>query len=117
MAQKPESGFIKSSADLSVGNSVNLYSSNPQPISFEPNGTSPQNQEEKPRLQSASFQFTQDGNCVDGGYEELIIRCESSLGIDNDEGCFYVLETKQWAFDDVSSLKEIIDRISKAINK
>jgi hypothetical protein len=117
MAQKQESGFIKSSVDLSVGNSVNSYSSNPQPISFEPSSTSPQGQEEKPRLQSASFQFTQDGNCVDGGYEELIIRCESSLGIDNDEGCFYVLETKQWAFDDVSSLKEIIDRISKAINK
>jgi len=117
MSPKPQSTFIKSSADLSVGNIVNSYSSNPQPISFEPNGTSPQEKDEMPRLQSASFQFTQDGNCVDGGFEELIIRCESSLGIDNDGGCFYVLKTKQWAFDDVSSLKEIIDRISKVINK
>jgi hypothetical protein len=73
--------------------------------------------DEKPRLSSAAFEFTQEGNCVDGGFEEMTIRCESSLGIDNDGGCFYVIKTEQWAFEDVSELQEIIDRISKVINK
>lgn len=69
-------------------------------------------------LDSATFQFSQDSNCVDGGdVEELTIRCESSLGIDRDGGCFYVLETKQWAIDSVDDLKELFDRISKVISK
>ena len=51
---------------------------------------------EEPVLQRAVFEFNQEGNCVDGGFESLEIRCESSLGIDNDEGCFYVLKTEQW---------------------
>jgi len=71
--------------------------------------------EEKPRLSSATFEFNQEGNCVDGGFEELTIRCESSLGIDNDEGCFYVLETEQWSFNNISELEEIINRIKNII--
>ena len=71
--------------------------------------------EEKPRLSSAKFEFNQEGNCVDGGFEELTIRCESSLGIDNDEGCFYVLETEQWSFNNISELEEIINRIKNII--
>ena len=73
--------------------------------------------EQQPKLENAAFTFSQDGNCVDGGLEELTIRCESSLGIDNDEGCFYVLETKQWAVDSVKDLQELFDRISKVIKK
>lgn len=73
--------------------------------------------DEKPKLENATFTFTQEGNCVDGGMEELTIRCESSLGIDNDDGCFYVLETKQWAINSAEDLQELFDRISKAINK
>jgi hypothetical protein len=72
---------------------------------------------ERATLMSATFEFSQDGNCVDGGDEKLTIRCESSLGIDNDGECFYVLDTDQWAFEDVSELQELIDRISKVINK
>ena len=72
---------------------------------------------DKPILSSATFEFNQEGNCVDGGEEELTIRCESSLGIDNDGDCFYVMKTGQWAFEDVSELQELIDRISKVINK
>ena len=73
--------------------------------------------DEKPRLSSATFEFTQEGNCVDGGFEEMTIRCESSLGIDTDGECFYVIKTEQWSFEDASELQEIIDRISKVINK
>jgi hypothetical protein len=49
--------------------------------------------------------------------EVLEIRCESSLGIDRDGGCFYILKTDQWAIDSVDDLKELFDRISKVISK
>lgn len=72
---------------------------------------------QQPKLESASFEFSQEGNCVDGDIEILNIRCESSLGIDNDEGCFYVLKTEGWSIDSVDDLQKLINRISKAINK
>jgi hypothetical protein len=73
--------------------------------------------QEKARLSSASFTFTQEGNCVDGGIEELVIRCDSSLGIDNDGGCFYILSTEQWAVESTDELKELFDRISSILPK
>lgn len=70
--------------------------------------------EEIPKLENATFTFTQEGNCVDGcDIEELTIRCESSLGIDRDNGCFYVLKTDQWAISSAQDLQELFDRISK----
>ena len=72
---------------------------------------------EQPKLESASFEFSQEGNCVDGDIELLNIRCESSLGIDNDGGCFYVLKTEQWSIDSTDDLQKLFDRISKAIKK
>lgn len=72
----------------------------------------------KPLLLSATFTFSQDSNCVDGGdIEELTIRCESSLGIDYDKDCFYVLKTEQWSFDSIDELKELVDRVNKTISK
>lgn len=69
----------------------------------------------KTKLTKAVFTFYQEGNCIDGGDEELEIRCESSnFGLD--EGCFYVLKTEQWAFDSIDELKELIERVNKVIN-
>ena len=74
--------------------------------------------DEKPKLECCSFTFTQECNCVDeGDLEELVIRCESSLGIDRDEGCFYVLKTEQWSIGSIEELQELFDRISKVIKK
>ena len=67
-----------------------------------------------------SFTFSQEGNCAGttGGYEEITIECESSLGIDNDNGCFFVLKTTTgWSVNDESDLKELFDRIGKVIIK
>jgi len=38
-------------------------------------------------LERATFEFSQDGNCISASdqYESLIIECESSIGIDRDE--------------------------------
>lgn len=73
---------------------------------------------EQPKLAAASFEFTQEGNCIDDGdIEELNIRCESSLGIDNEGGCFYVLKTEQWSIESIDDLQKLFDRINKVINK
>ena len=74
-------------------------------------------EENKPLLEEATFKFSQDGNCVDGGDEFLEIRCDSSLGLDRDKGCFYILKTEQWAVDSADDLQELLNRIYKVINK
>ena len=71
-------------------------------------------------LERATFEFSQDSNCVSTKeYEFLTVEVESSLGIDREEGknYFYVLKTEQWSIDSEESLKKIFDRISKAIKK
>lgn len=72
------------------------------------------------KLERCSFTFSQDGNCngTTDEYEELIIECESSLGIDNDEGCFYVLKTTTgWSIDSIDELQQLFNRIQKSIKK
>jgi hypothetical protein len=70
-------------------------------------------------LQRATFEFSQDANCLTSSdeYESLTIECESSLGIDRDEDCFYVLKTEKWSIDDENDLKKLFDRIQKVIKK
>ena len=70
-------------------------------------------------LERAIFEFSQDANCVSDsdGAEFLTVECESSLGIDRDEGCFYVLKTEGWSIDSEEDLKAIFDRIQKVIKK
>ena len=74
-------------------------------------------EENKPLLEEVTFKFSQDGNCVDGGNEFLEIRCDSSLGVDRDGSCFFILKTQQWAVDSADELQELFNRIKKVINK
>lgn len=71
----------------------------------------------KPLLEKCSFEFSQESNCngSSGDVELLNIDCESSLGIDNDGDCFYILKTEGWSIDSLADLQELIDRISKVI--
>jgi hypothetical protein len=71
----------------------------------------------KPKLERCSFTFDQEGNGngTTDEFETLTIECESSLGIDNDEGCFYVLKTDGWSIDNVNDLQELFDRIQKIL--
>jgi len=71
--------------------------------------------EDRVTLDSAKFEFSQEGNCVDGGYESLEIRMESSLGIDRDGGAFYILKTDGWAIEGVEDLQKLFDRINKIL--
>ena len=72
---------------------------------------------EKPKLEKCSFTFGQEGNTngTTDEFETITIECESSLGIDNDEGCYYVLRTEGWSIDNVNELQELFDRINKVI--
>jgi hypothetical protein len=72
----------------------------------------------KPKLLKCSFTFDQEGNGngTTDETETLTIECEASLGIDNDEGCYYVLKTDGWSIDNVNELQELFDRINKVIN-
>jgi hypothetical protein len=71
----------------------------------------------KPKLERCSFTFNQEGNSngTTDEFEILTIECESSLGIDNDEGCYYVLKTDGWSIDSVNDLQELFDRVNKVI--
>jgi hypothetical protein len=70
-------------------------------------------------LERATFEFSQDGNCISDSdqYEFLTVECESSLGIDRDGGCFYVLKTEKWSIDSVEDLQKLFDRIQAVIIK
>ena len=70
-------------------------------------------------LERATFEFSQDANCLTSSdeHESLTIECESSLGIDRDEECFYVLKTEKWSINDENDLKKLFDRIQKVIKK
>jgi hypothetical protein len=72
---------------------------------------------DKPLLEEATFNFSQEGNCLNNidAAEFLKIECLASLGIDRDEKCFYVLKTEGWSIDNVGELQELFDRIHKAL--
>ena len=69
-------------------------------------------------LEKATFKFSQDANCLSDqdDFETLIIEAQSSLVIDRDEDCFFVLKTKKWSMDGVEDLEKLFDRIRKVIN-
>ena len=72
----------------------------------------------KPKLERVVFTFVQESNCVDNqndDWEELEVRCESSLGIDYDHGCFFVLKTEQWSIDSKREFDEMLSRIGDAV--
>jgi hypothetical protein len=73
----------------------------------------------KPILERAIFEFSQDTNCLSDqdDFETLIIEAQSSLGIDRDEDCFFILKTKKWSIDSVEDLEKLFNRIRKVIKK
>lgn len=68
-------------------------------------------------LEEASFRFSQDPNCLDkqDQYEFLEIETKSSLGIDRDNACFFILKTDKWSVDGVEDLEKLFNRIKGVI--
>ena len=68
-------------------------------------------------LEHASFSFSQDGNCISDSdqYEFLEIKAHSSIGIDRDNDCFFVIKTEKWSVDSAEDLEKLFDRIRKVV--
>jgi|694.fasta_scaffold29594_4 hypothetical protein len=71
----------------------------------------------KPKLERMTFLFTQESNCVDGGeWEMLQVECKSSLGMDYDDGAFFVLTTEKWSVNDSEEIKELLQRVQDGVD-
>ena len=69
-----------------------------------------------PHIESMTFEFSQESNCVDGGgIETLTVEAKSSLGIHEDGGAFYVLKTEQWSVDGVEDMEKLLSRVDAAV--
>jgi hypothetical protein len=70
-------------------------------------------------LEEASFRFSQDANCLSDRdeYEFLEIEARSSIGIDRDEDCFFILKTEKWSVDSIEDLEKLFDRIRQVLIK
>lgn len=68
-------------------------------------------------LEEATFRFSQDANCLtnEDEYEFLEIEAKSSLGIDRDRDCFFILKTDKWSIDSIEDLEKLFNRIKKVI--
>lgn len=68
-------------------------------------------------LEEASFRFSQDANCLSDRdeYEFLEIEARSSLGIDRDNDCFFILKTDKWSIDSIEDLEKLFNRIKKVV--
>ena len=61
------------------------------------------------KLYGGMMDFTQEGNCCDGGNELLRVRIKDGGG-----GKYFVLETEQWSIDNVGEIKVLLDKVGKA---
>ena len=70
-------------------------------------------------MEQASFKFSQDANCISShdDYEFLEVEAVSSLGIDRDNDCFFVIKTKKWSVDSAEDLEKLFDRIRQVVIK
>jgi hypothetical protein len=91
-------------------------------ITFPSAETKPRTVQSNPNhasLETVTFTFSQEPNCVDGPsdeIEELTVEAKSSMGIDEDGGSFFVLKTKQWAINDANEMFELMKRCENSIN-
>lgn len=78
---------------------------------------SPSNSFMETKLESAVFNFNQEPNEQSSEIIELLeITFQSSLGIDNDEGGYFVLKTNSWSVESAQELQKLFDRIVKIMN-
>ena len=74
---------------------------------------------DNPKLYSASFKFEQESNCCSSAFgETLVIECDSSLGIENDKGCFYILKTGEegWVVDKPKDMTKLLQRCKNMLD-
>jgi hypothetical protein len=101
-------GVNKTTDENKTGETTITFPKANKPEPYNPN---------RAQLDTMTFRFYQEENCVDGGEGEyLTVEAKSSLGIDGDGGAFYVLRTEQWAFSDIDELVTMLRRVEAAVN-
>lgn len=70
---------------------------------------------DKPELYSIQATFTQEGSCIDGGFEEIVIELRSDLGLDHMGDGFFTIKTESWSVDNIQELEELFNRLKKTI--
>jgi hypothetical protein len=71
----------------------------------------------KPELYSIQATFTQEGSCIDGGHEEIIIQLRGDLGLDCMGDGFFTIKTESWSVDSIQDLEELFNRLKKTIQE
>jgi hypothetical protein len=74
-----------------------------------------ENKSDKPELYSIQATFTQEGSCIDGGFEEIVIQLRADLGLDYMKSGFFTIKTESWSVDSVQELEDLFNRIKKTI--
>ena len=74
-------------------------------------------EEEKPKLESCTFTFTQQANCLNSRdeIEQIEITFTSDLGLDFTGDGFFVVKTDGWSVDSEEEFKELFARIKKVL--
>lgn len=72
-----------------------------------------ENKSDKPELYSIQATFTQEGSCIDGGFEEIVIQLRSDLGLDYRDDGFFTIRTESWSIDNIQELEELFNRLKK----
>jgi hypothetical protein len=68
-------------------------------------------------LMSAKFEFWQEGDCINGEDQTLIIEVVSDLGLDRTDGGFVILKTEAWSVGNAEEISSLINRVKDAVKK
>jgi hypothetical protein len=72
----------------------------------------------KPKIDSATFEFIQEADGHSSNQMQSIsIECKSDFGIEEDEGCFFVIKTEEWSVDNADELSELLNRVTNMLFK
>ena len=71
----------------------------------------------EPVIIDSKCTFSQDGNTLGTTDKYETLEISLNFQLPEEEGPFYVIKTDGWSFDDISELKDMIDRVEKVLNK
>ena len=72
----------------------------------------------KPKIDTATFEFIQEADGHSSNQiQNIKIECKSDFGIEEDGGCFFVIKTEEWSFDNLEELSDLINRVTDMLFK
>ena len=72
----------------------------------------------KPKIDTATFEFIQEADGHSSNQiQNIKIECKSDFGIEEDGGCFFVIKTEEWSFDNLEEISYLINRVTDMLLK